>query len=345
MALLGIEGLKIHYQTRQGLVRAVDGVTFQLNEGEKLGLVGESCCGKSTIAKAILRILPENARIAGGQIYLKGADMIPMGMEQLQEIRWKKISMISQSAMNALNPVYRIEKQIVEILEKRGGLRRKEALPKAAALFELVGLNPRRLREFPHQFSGGMRQRAVIAMALALNPDLIIADEPTTALDVITQDQVLENIYQLQAELKKSMILITHDISVVAEGCNRIAVMYAGKLMEVGDIQEVFHGPFHPYTMGLQNAFPSLRGPKKDLISIPGYPPHLIGFFSGCRFYRRCPFGIPRCAEEEPAMVRISATHFAACHRVDSAEDLRRQGVLRQTWEQKREIVPPAAQG
>lgn len=336
MALLRIDGLKIHYRTRQGVVQAVDGVTFDLKEGEKLGLVGESGCGKSTIAKAILRILPENARIAAGHIYLKDADILPMGIDALQGIRWKKISMISQSAMNALNPVYRIEKQIVEILEKRGGLPKREALSKAAALFELVGLDPHRLRDFPHQFSGGMRQRAVIAMALALNPDLIIADEPTTALDVITQDQVLQNIYELQAELNKSMILITHDISIVAEGCNKIAVMYAGKLMEFGDIKAVFHSPCNPYTIGLQNAFPSLQGPKKDLISIPGYPPSLMGLIKGCRFYRRCPFHIPRCGEEEPAMVRISESHFAACHRVGKAEEFRRQGVRKETWEQKR---------
>ena len=339
MSLLRIEGLKINYVTRKGLTQAVDGVTFQVGEGENLGLVGESGCGKSTIAKAILRILPENSRIPGGHIYLRDRDILNLNVEELQEVRWKQISMISQSAMNALNPVYRLEKQMVEILEKREGVGKEEALHKAVELFELVGLDPQRLNDFPHQLSGGMKQRAVIAMALALNPDLIIADEPTTALDVITQDQVLQNIYNLQAKLNKSMILITHDISIVAEGCHKIAVMYAGKLMELGPIRAVFQSPCNPYTMGLHNAFPSVKGEKKDLISIPGYPPSLIGLIRGCRFYSRCPFSLPRCAEEEPPMMAIEDSHFAACHRVDRAAEFRVLARRKETWDKMRDKI------
>jgi oligopeptide/dipeptide ABC transporter ATP-binding protein len=342
LALLRIEKLKINYLTRKGLTQAVDGVTFQVNEGENLGLVGESGCGKSTIAKAILRILPENSRIAGGHVYLQDRDILGLDSGQLQGVRWKQISMISQSAMNALNPVYRLEKQMVEILAKREGLGKKEALHKAVELFELVGLDPHRLADFPHQLSGGMKQRAVIAMALALNPNLIIADEPTTALDVITQDQVLQNIYNLQAKLKKSMILITHDISIVAEGCHKIAVMYAGKLMEVGDIKAVFQCPCNPYTMGLHNAFPSVKGEKKDLISIPGYPPSLIGLLQGCRFYSRCPFSLSRCAVEEPPMIGIEGSHLAACHRVDRAEEFRVLARRKETWDKMRDKIKSA---
>jgi len=342
LSLLRIEGLKINYVTRKGLTQAVDGVTFQVGEGENLGLVGESGCGKSTIAKAILRILPENSRIPGGHIYLRDRDILSLNPGQLQDVRWKQISMISQSAMNALNPVYRLEKQMVEILEKREGLGREEALHKAVELFELVGLDPQRLNDFPHQLSGGMKQRAVIAMALALNPDLIIADEPTTALDVITQDQVLQNIYNLQAKLNKGMILITHDISIVAEGCHKIAVMYAGKLMEVGPIKAVFQSPCNPYTMGLHNAFPSVKGEKKDLISIPGYPPSLIGLLQGCRFYSRCPFSLPRCAAEEPPLIAVGDSHSAACHRVDRADEFRVLARRKETWDKMRDKIKSA---
>jgi oligopeptide/dipeptide ABC transporter ATP-binding protein len=336
LILLRIDDLKIDYATQKGLIHAVDGVTLDLREGESLGLVGESGCGKTTIAKSILRILPGNARIAGGHVYLRDSDILSMDRRQLQEMRWKKISMISQSAMNALNPVYTLAAQMTEILEKRGALQKDQALQKATALFELVGLDPARLRDYQHQFSGGMKQRAVIAMALTLNPDLIIADEPTTALDVMTQDQVLQNIYELRLELNKSMILITHDISIVAERCDKIAVMYAGKLMEYGDIKAVFRSPSNPYTIGLHNAFPGVKGPRKDLISIPGYPPNLMGSLTGCRFHSRCPFSVPRCAEEEPVMVQIDDAHVAACHRLDRAEEFRRQGVRKETWEQKR---------
>jgi oligopeptide/dipeptide ABC transporter ATP-binding protein len=333
LPLLSVQGLTVHYSTVRGIVHAVDGVTFDLEEGENLGLVGESGCGKSTIAKSLLRILPPNASIAGGHIIIRGTDIIPLKGNEVNKIRWKEISIISQSAMNALNPVYNIEYQIVEIFRLRWALKRNEAIEKAVELFECVGLDRARLKEYPHQFSGGMRQRVVIAMALALNPSVIIADEPTTALDVIIQDQVLKNIYDLQKKFNKSIVLITHDISIVAETCDKIAVMYAGKLMEYGDIRSIFRSPYHPYTIGLLNAFPSLLGGEKNLISIPGFPPNLIRPPEGCRFCGRCPFSIPRCKEEEPGMIRIDTSHVAACHRVERAEEFRTQAQRREIWE------------
>ncbi len=336
MTLLQFKDLKIDYVTRKGVIQAVDGISFDVNTGENIGIVGESGCGKTTVAKAILKILPENAQVPRGQIYFMGNDLVSMDDNEIREIRWKRISMISQSAMNALNPVYRIEKQLMEILLKRGSLDRDSAQKKCIELFEMVGLNPGRLRDFPHQFSGGMKQRVAIAMALALNPDLIIADEPTTALDVISQDQVLQSIHHLQKKLNKSMILITHDISIVAEGCDKIAVMYAGKLMEYGNVETVFQSPCNPYTVGLRNAFPSVKGQKKDLISIPGSPPNLIGPLKGCRFYSRCPFSKPHCAEVEPETIRIDGSHLVACHEFERAEEIRSRGAHRETWESVR---------
>ena len=333
MELLKIVNLQISYDTPRGIVHAVDDVSFVLKQGENLGLVGESGCGKTTMGKSILRILPANSRILGGQINFQGSNLLTLSNSEMNEIRWKQISMISQSAMNALNPVYRIGDQLLELLKIRGGLKNNEARDRAFKLFELVGLDRKRFRDFPHLFSGGMKQRVVIAMALALNPSLIIADEPTTALDVIIQDQVLRRIYEIQKTLGKSLILITHDIAIVAERCDKIAVMYAGKLLEFGDIQTVFGAPCSPYTIGLKNAFPSLTGEKKDLISIPGSPPNLINPSQGCRFYGRCPFSIDLCFDAEPELIRISDSHFAACHRIEEIDDLREKGLQKEIWQ------------
>ena len=333
MALVSVRDLRVSYRTRRGLVQAVDGISFDLHEGEKLGLVGESGCGKTTIAKAFLAILPPNAR-AEGEILFRGRDLVGMGEEEIREIRWKEIALIPQSAMNALNPVYRVGDQIEEIFRKRANLQKGEAREKAAELFGLVGLNKTRLGDYPHQFSGGMKQRVSIAMAMALNPSLIVADEPTTALDVITQDQVLQNIYRILRQYNKSMIMITHDISVVAEGCDTIAVMYAGQLMEYGEIQSVLRSPYNPYTLGLRNAFPNLRGPKSELISIPGYPPSLLEHPQGCIFRERCPFADGRCAEEKPALLPVAEAHFAACHQKERVDELRALGSRKETWAQ-----------
>ncbi len=243
MALLEVQDLKVHYRARRGVARAVDGVSFSLDEGEYLGLVGESGCGKTTVAKAILRLLPGNAEVPEGKVLFRGRDLLTMDRRELQEIRWTDISTIPQSAMNTLDPVCRVGSQMVEVMRFHRRMTEREAVERAGDLFEKVGLDRRQLNDFPHQFSSGMRQRAAIANALTLDPILIVADEPTTGLDVIVQDQILELISDLQKSLGKAMLLITHNMSVVAENCRRVVVMYAGKIMEHGDTGEVLERP------------------------------------------------------------------------------------------------------
>jgi peptide/nickel transport system ATP-binding protein len=266
--LLDVRDLHIHYDTQRGVMKAVDGISFSMERGSHLGLIGESGCGKTTTGRAITRILPRNGRIAAGSIDFKGRDLVQLSDKQMRDVRWRELSMVPQASMDSLNPVYRVGKQLTEVLTLRGGLSRKDARARSEELFSLVGLSADRLENYPHEFSGGMRQRAVIAMALALEPDLVIADEPVTALDVIVQNQVLRTFRELQERLSVSVIMITHDISVVAETCDRVAVMYAGKIVEIADVGPFFKEPVHPYTLGLQNAYPNLKKPDMDLISI-----------------------------------------------------------------------------
>jgi peptide/nickel transport system ATP-binding protein len=332
MALLEIKNLKIHYRTRNGIAEAVDDVTFAVQSGGTLGLVGESGCGKTTIAKAIMRLLPRNGRIAGGEIIFKGRNLVDFSMDAVRKYRWEEIAMISQSAMNSLNPVARVGNQLIEAMQAHRKVSRDEAARRMAEVFDLVGLSIERARDFPHQFSGGMKQRAVIAMALLLEPDLIIADEPTTALDVLVQDQIILKIKELLSQLSNAMVLITHDIAVVAETCERMVIMYAGKIMEHADTDDIFHNPYNPYTLGLQNAFPSVKGELKKLISIPGYPPLLINPPPGCRFARRCPFVVQLCHEQEPPLAEIAPGHFSACHRAVDVEEIRARSREEETW-------------
>lgn len=336
MAFLEVQDLKIYYQTIRGDLKAVDGISFSLEEGKNLGIVGESGCGKTTTIKAILRLLPENGRVAGGKIIFRDQDITKMSKEEIRKLRWKKISMISQSAMNALNPVYRIEKQIIEAIRTHEKVTKNKAREKAVELFKLVGLEAKRLKAFPHELSGGMRQRAIIAMALALDPDIIIADEPTTALDVVVQDKILKKILELQDIFNNSMILITHDISVVAEICDSICIMYGGKIMEFGDTSKVLKDPRHPYTMGLKNAFPNILLEQKELISIPGYPPDLLNPPPGCLFYERCPFGNEKCEKEKPPRIDISEDHWVQCHYADQYQEFRPKAAKGSTWESVR---------
>lgn len=331
--ILEIKDLTTHYETREGSVVGAEDVSFSIAQGETMGLVGESGCGKTTVIKSILRLLPPNGRIRNGNVYFGGRDILALSNEELRKIRWKSISLISQSAMNSLDPVYRVGDQIVEAIQAHERVGTSSAMSRAADLFNLVGLEPKRLRDFPHQFSGGMRQRAVIAMALALRPQVIIADEPTTALDVIVQAQVLAKIKELQEEYGIGLILVTHDMSVVAQTCDKVSVMYAGKLVEYGALRTVFRAPSHPYTMGLQNAFPSIRGPRRHLISIPGYPPDLLNPPPGCRFSERCPFRQEKCLEDVPPLFDVSEDHAAACWYHDSAAELRHSAALQDTWE------------
>ena len=328
MSLIDITDLSIEYRTEGGTTTAVDDVSFSIGENETFGLVGESGCGKSTIAKGLLRILPDNGSITAGSIELnlpdRTVDLARADQATLQEVRWDEVSMIAQSAMNALDPVYTVGDQIVEAIQLHEDTADGAARERARNLFDTVGLDPDRTDAYPHQLSGGMRQRAMIAMALALDPDLIIADEPTTALDVITQDHILEEINDLRDRIDNSMLIITHDISVVAETCDRVAVMYGGELVEVGPIEEVFVNPEHPYTMGLLNAFPTLEGEERELITMTGSPPDLQDPPTGCNFYERCPYREPQCASNEPPLTDRDgqADWRAACFVSEDGTDL-----------------------
>ncbi|HEC33376.1 MAG TPA: ABC transporter ATP-binding protein [Chloroflexi bacterium] len=304
----------MHYRTRKGPVFAVDNVTFSVGRGESVGLVGESGCGKTSIAISLLKLLPENADIIGGEILLNGTDIVPLTEGEIREFRWRRISMVFQAAMNSLNPVYTVEEQIIEAMQQHmKHLSDEEMREKVDRLFELVGLDPEFKDQYPHQYSGGMRQRAVIAMALSCDPDLIIADEPTTALDVIVQDQLLKRIREIQEQLNMAMIYISHDVAVIAEVSDRVGVMYAGRMAEMASAETIFHYPIHPYTMGLMSAFPSIVGEKTELVMLPGEPPDLLNPPPGCRFHPRCPYVTEICRKEVPEFKDYGGGHYAAC--------------------------------
>jgi peptide/nickel transport system ATP-binding protein len=314
--LLDIRDLQVVYLTTRGPVKAVDGVSFAIRPGEVIGLAGESGSGKSTIAHAILRILHPPALITGGQALFDGHDILEMSDEELNQFRWNKISIVFQSAMNALNPVMKIRDQLTDVMLLHG-LTKADAQQRAADLFNLVGIEPQRLDAYPHQLSGGMRQRAVIAIALALNPPLLIMDEPTTALDVVVQKDILEQIAALREKLGFSILFITHDLSLLVEISDKIAIMYAGEIVEQAPARELFEHPLHPYTLGLMNSFPSISGAKHKLTGIPGSPPDLVEPPTGCRFHPRCPKAMAQCSQIAPVTKAISPTHSVACHLFD----------------------------
>ncbi|HZU87013.1 MAG TPA: ABC transporter ATP-binding protein [Anaerolineaceae bacterium] len=320
--LLDVQDLTMVYKTRKGMVSAIDSVSFTLRHGESMGLVGESGCGKTSIAMTLLRLMADNAIIQKGKILLDGQDLVKMSEQQIRDVRWRKISMVFQAAMNALNPVTRVGDQILEaIYHHEPNITNSDARERVVELFKLVGIDAKMIDRYPHEFSGGMRQRAIIAMALACNPALIIADEPTTALDVIVQDQVLRELRRIQKELNMSMIYISHDIAVIAEVAEKIGVMYAGRMVELADSREIFKRPRHPYTSALMSAFPSIIGPKVKLEALGGEPPDLLFPPSGCRFHPRCPFASERCVNEQPPFIPVSHTptsgegvqHMVAC--------------------------------
>ena len=325
--LLSIRDFQVHYASRAGVVRAVDGVDLEVPAGSIVGLVGESGCGKSTLGRALMGVLPEAARIAGGSVMFEGRELVGAAARLRRDVRWRRMSFIPQTAMNALDPVMRLRAQMLEVLVERGGLRHREAMARAEGLFRQVGLDPGRLEDYPHQFSGGMRQRASIALALALEPALVIADEPVTALDVIVQRQVLDVMRDLQARLGIAMILVTHDMAVVAYACDRVAVMYAGRIVEAGLAADVLERPRHPYTMGLTHAFPDVHGGTGELVPIEGAPPVLIDPQPGCRFAARCPFAVAQCFAATPAMV-----DGVACWRSSEAAALRVAAGRPSTW-------------
>ncbi|MDO9027688.1 MAG: ABC transporter ATP-binding protein, partial [Candidatus Roizmanbacteria bacterium] len=312
--ILRVNDLTMHYTTRGGEVSAVDNVSFELYKGQSLGLVGESGSGKTSIAISLLKLLPDNAKILGGHIYLDGTDLVTLSNEEMRPYRGGRIAMVFQAAMNSLNPVYKVSEQIIEALETHVGIMSPEqARERVTELFRLVGLDPAMMDRYPHEYSGCMRQRAVIAMSLSCKPDVIIADEPTTALDVIVQDSILRQLKELQKQLGTGMLYISHDIAVIAEVCDRIGVMYAGRLAELANGVDIFKRPLHPYTFALMSAFPSTVGPKRSLIALPGEPPDLLHPPSGCRFHPRCPRVKDICLREVPPFQDFGDGHFAAC--------------------------------
>ena len=310
--MLDVHNLRTFYRADGGYVKAVDDVSFHLDEGEALGLAGESGCGKTTAALSIVRLLPSNASIMGGEVLYKGQDIVKMSGRKLRRIRWKEISIVFQGAMNALNPVKRIADQIAEPILLHEKVSKEDALRRAWKLVEFVGIDKARAKDYPHEFSGGMRQRVMIAMALACSPRLVILDEPTTALDVMTKTQIQELVKDLQKRLTLSTILITHDLSVIAETCEKVAIMYGGQLVEYADVVSIFEKPLHPYTSGLIRAFPNIYGSRELPLSIPGSPPDLLHPPDGCRFAPRCSMADKECSEAPPAKT-VSGNHYVAC--------------------------------
>ncbi len=374
MSVLELENLNVRYDAGGEQVYAVDDVSFSIEGGETFGLVGESGCGKTTLGKSLMQLLDNNGYVESGHIWFDGTlprwdngageprqeviddpekpvredgmtDLAQLEVEDIRDIRWRNIALIPQSAMNALNPVYKVGDQITEaILRHEPETSKEEADARARDLIERVGIEPARADDYAHEYSGGMKQRAVIAMAMACNPDMLIADEPTTALDVIIQDRILEELEDLQREFDVSILVISHDISVMAEICDYLGVMYGGKLMECGPKEQVLSDSSNPYTLGLKNSFPTIHG-EQELVSIPGSPPTLIEPDAGCRFATRCPFVVEECRTAHPPSFEVEAAeagqrveadlreHRSACYRVDELDVMREEATLKQTWQ------------
>lgn len=322
--MLEIQNLKTYYYMESGVVKAVDDVSFKIPTGKVVGLAGESGSGKTTIAMSIMRLLPSNGKIVDGEIILDDEiDLTKVDERYMREkIRWKKVAIIFQGAMNALNPVLNVGDQIVEAILAHENVSREEAWQRTKQLFEEVGLDPDRIRHYPHEFSGGMRQRVMIAMALACNPSLVIADEPTTALDVTIQAEIIDLLLDLQKAYNLSVLLISHDLSVMAQMSHHIAILYGGKLMEYGDAVSIFKEPKHPYTQGLISSLPSVSRTKKErkLVAIPGSPPDLLNPPAGCPFNPRCPIAKGICYKEMPTLEKVDGS-YVACHFVDETKD------------------------
>ena len=313
--LLKIEDLVVEYRTDGGVIHAVNGLRLELDRGEALGLVGETGAGKTTVAKSILRILPDPpAKICSGSIEFEGEDLLKLSESKMQKIRGNKISMIFQDPMTALNPVETIGEQIAETVRIHNKLSRAEAQKRTIEMLEMVGIPGERYGEFPHQFSGGMKQRVIIAMALACNPELLLADEPTTALDVTIQAQVLEMMAQLKKELSTALILITHDLGIVAEMCEKVAVVYAGEIVEYGTADHIFNHTGHPYTVGLFQSLPRLNSTEKRLKPIKGLMPDPANLPAGCAFCPRCDYAMEICKTQKPKRVYRNEEHYVECH-------------------------------
>ncbi|HKL30078.1 MAG TPA: ABC transporter ATP-binding protein [Natrialbaceae archaeon] len=378
MSLLEINDLSVRYRIQDGPdVRAVEDVNFTVEPGETFGLVGESGCGKTTLGKSLLALLDDNGYVESGEVWYDGVlprwadangepkleviesdnypvredgmmDLTELDVSDMRQVRWREIALIPQGSMNALNPVYKVGDQIVEAIRiHEPGTSEKEAHNRARDLLERVGIERDRADDYAHEFSGGMKQRAVIALAMACDPAMVIADEPTTALDVIIQDRVLDAIKDMQDEFDAAMLIISHDISVMSETCDRLGVMYGGRLMETGTDEEIFLNPSNPYTLGLQNSFPTVQEEQDRLLSIPGTPPDLSQPADQCRFAPRCPFASGECFNDHPPLFSVEEgeygrqweadpeeSHTSACYRVDEIEELRNKATQEQTWQQ-----------
>ncbi|MVO16582.1 ABC transporter ATP-binding protein [Parasedimentitalea huanghaiensis] len=331
--LVQIQNLDVSYYTKGVQAKALHNIGMEILPGERLGLVGESGCGKSTLLKTIMGVLPPNGKVNRGSIEMDGRNLIEMDEKLRRQTRWAEISMITQSALNALNPVQRIDRQIIEAIRTHQAMSKEQAAERVSELFGMVGVDPARARDYPHQFSGGMRQRAVIAMALALSPQLIIADEPTTALDVIVQDQIFSRLRQLQQDRGFAMILVTHDIALVVENCQKICVMYAGMIIEAGNTRDIIQKPRHPYTIGLINAV-SVLGSVTAPIAIPGSPPNLFENLEGCRFAPRCPFASALCHQKIPEPTTLENGQKVLCHHWSKADEFSKLAKSPETWMQ-----------
>jgi peptide/nickel transport system ATP-binding protein len=313
MTLLSVRNLTVEYHTDAGIFRAVEDLNFELEECSTLGLVGESGCGKTTAMLALMRLLPEVGRIISGSVLLQGQDLLQLPLKDLRKIRWEDLAMVFQGAMNALNPVRTVGSQIGEALLYHGTIPRDGVKPEVSRLLDIVGVSTSYQNRYPHQLSGGMRQRAMIAMALACRPKVLITDEPTTALDVMVQAQIMDLLEDIKKEFNLGIILVTHDLGVVAENCDQVLVMYAGRMAEYGPADRIYNHPVHPYTERLMLAFPDIDRPDAKLVSIPGYPPPLNNLPEGCRFEPRCGLRKESCKTETPEIYEVVPGHFASC--------------------------------
>ena len=332
MTLLEVNDLKVTYGVGDKETHAVNGISFSIDEGVNYGLAGESGSGKSTAAEAVLGLLPDNGRVEAGTIEFKGRDLMSLSPTERRDVLWEDIAYIPQSAMDSLDPVMSTGAQIRQAIQAHRNVSKDRARGRVRELFDLVGLDPDRINDYPHEFSGGMRQRVTIAMALALEPDLIIADEPTTGLDVIVQDKIIDKILEIQERIDSSLMLITHEIGVIAETCDELSILYGGKIMEQGSVDNVLVNPTNPYTMGLKNSFPEIED-STDPVAIPGSPPNLDQEPSACVFQDRCPFASEECGQSHPALVELpNRNHRSACHHVSNAARMRREAKEPETW-------------